>query len=87
MSAEAAWEVDDLIQISPTHDDAFGGSVLVVTEVKAWGVIGYVVVPKKCEDGSALAFYRLPRKPEKDGCTVTGVRVGRAHWLFDEGSR
>lgn len=44
---------DDIVQLDPehhTHHDGFwAGALLVVTEVKSWGVQGYVRVP----DGAA----------------------------------
>jgi hypothetical protein len=78
-----AWDVDDIIQISPTWDARFGGACLVVTEVRAWGVIGYVAVPGA--PASQTAFFRLPYESDKEGCTLTGVRVGLARWLFHAG--
>lgn len=81
MSREA-WAVDDIVQISPTWDEGFGGALLVVTEAREWGVQGYVVIPER--PTSASAFYRLPYESNKEGCSVTGLRVGRAHWLFHE---
>ena len=32
----------DVVQIDPEHDSVFGSSFMVVTEVKSWGVQGYV---------------------------------------------
>lgn len=77
------WHVDDVIQISPTHDERFGASMLVVTETRMWGVIGYVLIPGSEREGGR-AFYRLPYMPTKEGCSVTGVRIGRAHWLMGD---
>lgn len=71
------WEIDDIIQISPTWDEKFGGSLMVVTEIKSWGVKGYVQIP-----GSRRAYYRLPFVSTKSGCSLTGLKVGKAHWLF-----
>jgi len=77
---EGPWEVDDIVQVSPGHDEAFGASMLVVTEVKSWGVQGYVQMPGKNGTGGQ-AYYRLPYK-QADGVTPAGIRVGTAHWLF-----
>ena len=71
------WEVDDIIQISPTHDERFGAALMVVTEVKPWGVVGYVQIPARGQ-----AYYRLPFESTKEGCSVTGQKVGRAFWLL-----
>jgi hypothetical protein len=78
------WEVDDIVQISPTYDERFGAALLVVTESKSWGVMGYVLIPG-VEGEGGRAFFRLPYEPTEfssPGCTVTGVKVGRAHWLM-----
>lgn len=72
---EGPWEVDDIIQISPVHDEVFGAALLVVTESKSWGVQGYVKVP-----GKGSAYYRLPYK-RIDTNIPAGVRVGTAFWL------
>ena len=72
------WRIDDVVQVSPTHDERFGGALLVVTEVMGWGVQGYVQMP-----GQGQAYYRLPFKPTKEGCTVTGRFIGKAYWLTD----
>lgn len=50
-----------VVQIEPGYDDRnghrwFGGCFMVVTEVRSWGVQGYVTVPG--EDGDA--YYRVP---------------------------
>lgn len=37
--------VNDVVQIVPEHD--WGGSLVIVTEVKSWGVQGYVQIPMK----------------------------------------
>lgn len=74
------WEAGDLVQISPLWDAKFGGSILVVEEVRSWGVLGYVVVPKN--PVAAAAYYRLPYDPGKAGVDETGKKVGRAEWLI-----
>jgi len=43
-----------IVQIDPEHDNMFGGCLLIVTEVKSWGVQGYVDVP-----GKGQAYYRV----------------------------
>ncbi len=42
----------DIVQINP-ETPTFGGCFLVVTEVKDWGVMGYVSIP-----GGGEAYYR-----------------------------
>lgn len=46
--------IGDVVQIDPAHDEVFGSCFLVVTEVKSWGVQGYVKVP-----GGGDAYYRV----------------------------
>ena len=73
---EGPWDVDDIIQVSPGHDKRFGSCLLVVSEVKSWGVQGYVTIPGDGEQGGN-AYYRLPYKQD-DGHTPAGLRVGTA---------
>lgn len=62
--------VGSIVQIDPNHDtDGFGGCLLVVTEVKAWGVVGYVEVPR-----AGRVYYRV------DFDKVEDTR-GRAPWV------
>jgi hypothetical protein len=51
-------EVGDIVQLDPeqTANDQFAGCLMVVTEVKVWGVQGYVRVPGKTIGGNA--YYR-----------------------------
>jgi|HubBroStandDraft_3_1064219.scaffolds.fasta_scaffold04924_7 hypothetical protein len=58
----------DVVQIDPAHDEVFGGCFLIVTEVKPWGVQGYVQVP-----GKGQAYYRC----EYENCHL----IGRAEWI------
>lgn len=60
----------DIVQINP-NVERFGGSLMVVTELKSWGVQGYVQVP-----GSGQAYYR---------CKFEDMERtwGRAVWLAD----
>ena len=43
-----------VLQIAPEHSEMFGGCFLQVTEVKPWGVQGFVRVP-----GGGNAFVRV----------------------------
>ncbi len=49
------WQVNDVVQIDPAHDEKFAGCFLLVTELAGWGVQGFVQIP-----GSGRAHYRLP---------------------------
>jgi hypothetical protein len=60
----------DLVQIDPAFDPRFGGCILLVTEVKSWGVQGAVRMPTA--DGAGDAYYRVPYAH----CEP----VGRAAW-------
>lgn len=70
--------VGDVVQIDPSHGEAF--TFLVVTELKSWGVMGYIRVPG---EGGGDAFLRVPFDK------VT--RVGFAEWVsarhVEEGER
>ena len=46
-----------VVQISPEGDGMFAGCFLVVTEVKSWGVQGYVRIPDR-----GNAYYRADRE-------------------------
>lgn len=47
----------DVVQINPAHDrDGFACCLLMVTEVKQWGVMGFVHIPGR--DGGD-AYYRV----------------------------
>lgn len=65
--------VDDVVQIDPEHDEAFGGCLMIVTELKpSWdGLVGFVDVPGK-GDAGGRAYYRCPADAV--------VRVGPATW-------
>lgn len=69
-----AFEVGDVVQLDPdkTKNRAFIGCFLVVTEVKEWGIQGYVPVP-----GAGLAFYRADYG--------TFEKIGKAVWFASGG--
>jgi hypothetical protein len=63
-------EVNDIVQVSPevNHQGGFwAGNLLVVTEVKSWGVQGY------CRTESANVYIRLK--------TGQFEKVGRLAWV------
>ena len=35
-------EVGDIVQVDPMASDTFGACLIVVTEIKSWGIQGYV---------------------------------------------
>jgi len=76
MSNEVTYliKVGDVMQIDPAHDEVFGGCLLIVTEVKSWGVQGYVDIPAP-KDERGLAFYRC----KYENCAL----VGPAMWVRD----
>lgn len=61
--------VNDIVQIDPDHDERFGACLLVVTDVKSWGVQGYVKIPNAGD-----AYYRVAF----DKC----ARVGSVEWAY-----
>lgn len=56
MAKDERIEIGSVVQIDPEHDDRFGACFMVVTELKSWGVQGYVKVPGA--DGGD-AYYRV----------------------------
>lgn len=66
-------QVGDIVQISPDFDsNGFGACLMTVTEVKAWGLQGYVQIPK-----GGQAYYRVKHGDYEP----TG---GRAVWLIGD---
>lgn len=59
-----------IVQINPAHDPVWGGALLVVTEVEAWGVVGYTLIPAL--GGPDPSFYRASAGQY--------AVVGRARW-------
>lgn len=57
MTKDERVKVGSVLQIDPQHDERFGASLLVVTEVKSWGVQGYIRVPQVPK--ASNAFYRV----------------------------
>jgi hypothetical protein len=62
-------EVNDIVQIVPEHK--WAGSFAIVTEVKKWGVQGYVPIPMEGQ-----AYIRLKFKDIE--------KVGRAIFVLGE---
>lgn len=66
-----AIEIGDVVQIDPASDERFGGSFMQVTEVKPWGVKGFVPIP--ATPRPQMAFYR---------CEFQSLaKVGPASWI------
>jgi hypothetical protein len=63
-------EVGDVYQIDPEYDKVFGGCLMLVSEVKTWGAVGYFNLPGEDE---GVAFYRCKYE--------NMVRVGKAEWV------
>ncbi len=68
-------EEGDIVQIDPESDGKFAACLMVVTEVKNWGLQGYVTVPGSIVGGSGAAYYRVNHD--------NYVKVGVAKWLRD----
>lgn len=69
-------EEGDVVQIDPESDGKFAACLMIVTEVKNWGLKGYVTVPGAIVGGSGQAFYRVSHD--------NYVKVGPAKWLRSE---
>lgn len=67
-------EASDVVQLSPDTDNpAFAGTMLVVTEVRGWGVVGYVQALGTAEGPGGLAYLRATWEQIE--------YVGRARWV------
>lgn len=71
--------VGDIVQVNPktAEDLMFVGCLVVVTEVKSWGIQGYVPVPTSRDEAPGLAFVRL--------AADKFVRVGAVEWMIERG--
>lgn len=58
----------DVYQIDPDCDEVFGGCFVVVTEVKQWGIQGYVTIPG--EDGGNAYVRKKFNEIERVGVSV-----------------
>lgn len=64
--------VNDVVQIDPEKDERWGSCFLIVSEVKSWGVEGYLRIPM--QEGNA--FYRVPFE--------NTALIGKAEWALPE---
>jgi len=59
----------DIVQINPDCDDVFGCCIVIVSEIKSWGIQGYVKIP-----GQGNAYVR--KKWDEIAF------VGKAEWMI-----
>ena len=71
-------EEGDVVQIDPESDGKFAACLMIVTEIKNWGLKGYVNVPGAIVGGSGQAHYRVSHD--------NYVKVGVAKWLIEGAS-
>lgn len=62
----------DIVQIDPESDSCFGGCLVIVTEVKSWGIQGFARVPGEGDNGGNS--YIRKKWEEFEYC-------GKAQWL------
>ena len=67
-------EKGDVVQVDPESDGRFAACLMIVTEVKNWGLQGYITVPGTV-GGSGTAYYRVNHD--------NYAKVGPAKWLRD----
>lgn len=67
----------DLVQIDPEHsgNPMFAGCILCVTEIKSWGVQGYVQALGENGQQGGQAYYRIKWDQIE--------HVGRAEWRIE----
>ena len=70
-------DVGDVVQISPTLEDQFfSGCFMMVTEVKSWGVQGFIAIPGERGKPPGAAYFR---------CKWENMElVGTAPWISAE---
>ena len=77
MDYKYTYEIGDIVQLDPdnTVNPMFSGCFMVVTEIKSWGVQGYV--PSLGDKGKpgGLAYYRANFEDI--------VKVGHAEWVAE----
>jgi len=68
---------NDIVQLNPenTENKMFSGCFMVISEIKSWGIQGYVQALGQNGEPGGQAYYRAK--------TGTFERVGEAHWVFD----
>lgn len=74
MTPDPRITVGAVVQIDPAHDPQFGGAFLTVTEMKSFGVMGYVhAFGGGVSDRAGQAYYRVKFE--------SIAYVGRAEWV------
>ncbi|CEG60943.1 hypothetical protein [Legionella micdadei] len=74
---DSAIQVNDIVQLDPekTRNKMFAGCFMVVSEIKSWGVQGYVQALGENGKQGGQAYYRA--KYEEI------VKVGKAEWVVN----
>lgn len=76
-------KLGSVVQISPETKSAFAGCFLLVTELKAWGVQGFIAMPKGMGSMPGQAYYRAKWEEIE--------YIGQAVWvpqdLYEESDR
>lgn len=77
MNLTEMWEEGDLVQLDPEKvgNKMLAGCIMVVTELRSWGVIGYIQAFGQNGKPGGQAHYRA----KFDECTW----VGKAVWTID----
>lgn len=81
MNMTDMWEAGDLVQLDPERvgNPMLAGCIMVVTELRSWGVIGYVQAFGRDGRPGGQAHYRA----KFDECSW----VGKAKWLVGPDER
>lgn len=66
--------IGDVVQIRPEGKGIFPGCFMTVTEVKTWGVQGYILIPVSRDKRPGVAYYRATWE--------TIALIGHAEWLL-----
>lgn len=69
------FEKGTIVQIDPTHENKmFAGCLMIVTEVKSWGLQGYISCPESKDKMPGVAYFRC----KKEECEPVGHVVWTA---------
>lgn len=66
-------KVGSVVQVDPEYDKLFAGCFLLVTELKSWGVQGFVAMPKSRDELPGAAYYRVAWE--------NLAYIGQAEWM------
>lgn len=67
--------VGSIVQIDPEKMGGWGGCLVVVSEVKTWGIQGYVQIPSNTPEKTGQAYIRVK--------TEDFVVCGMAEWTVE----